>query len=145
MTTDKKNILLLLSKYQALLIENDKLRAEVEALKAQLAALGHPNDSAMGKVETASVGSIPGIPNDALTDAVRTNSDRKVNQQSRPEDKIELFMSLFKGRADVYARRWQIQTENPDTRLPASTNGSLVSATNHESNAMSAVTSLSRS
>ncbi len=107
MTTDKKNILSLLSKYQALLIENDKLRAEVERLKARLAALGHPNDLAIGRVETASAGSISGIPNDALTDGVGKNSDRKVNQQSGSEDKIELFMSLFKGRTDVYAKRWR--------------------------------------
>ncbi len=107
MTTDKKNVLSLLNKYQALLIENDRLRAEVETLKAQLAALDHPNDLAPRKVEKASPENITGIPNDALTDAVRTNPNRRVNQQSRSEAKIDLFMSLFRGRTDVYAKRWQ--------------------------------------
>ena len=107
MTTDKKNILSLLNKYQALLIENDRLRAEVETLKAQLAALDHPNDLAPRKVEKASPENITRIPNDALTDAVRTNPNRRVNQQSRSEAKIDLFMSLFRGRTDVYAKRWQ--------------------------------------
>jgi len=30
-----------------------------------------------------------------------------VTNSSSPEDKINLFMSLFRGRDDVYAKRWQ--------------------------------------
>ena len=35
-----------------------------------------------------------------------------VDASSPPEDKIGLFRSLFAGRADVYAQRW----ENPSTK-----------------------------
>ena len=107
MATDKKNILSLLDKYQTLLIENDKLRAEVETLKARLAALGHPNYLPNREDELASAENLTGIPNNAITDAVGAISYRGVNQQSGSEAKIELFMSLFKGRTDVYAKRWQ--------------------------------------
>jgi hypothetical protein len=31
----------------------------------------------------------------------------KVNQHSRPEEKIALFRSLFRGRDDVYPRRFE--------------------------------------
>lgn len=30
-----------------------------------------------------------------------------VNKNSSPKDKIELFLSLFRGRSDVFAKRWQ--------------------------------------
>lgn len=107
MTTDKKNILSLLDKYEALLIENDKLRAEVGTLKAELAALSHPIELATEKVETASAENISGIPSYVITDRAKMNPDRKVNQQSGSGDKIKLFKSLFRGRSDVYAKRWQ--------------------------------------
>ena len=34
-------------------------------------------------------------------------SDAKVNSRSSADDKIKLFRSLFRGREDVYAKRWQ--------------------------------------
>ncbi len=35
------------------------------------------------------------------------NNSNKINIFSSPEDKISLFMSLFAGREDVYAHRWE--------------------------------------
>lgn len=29
-----------------------------------------------------------------------------VTQSSQPDEKLDLFMSLFRGRDDVYAKRW---------------------------------------
>ncbi len=107
MTHDKKDILSLLSKYQALLIENEKLRAQVKALKAQLGILGHSDVSATEKAALANTGSISGIPANIPTEPLETNSKFKADQQSDPGDKIRLFMSLFRGRDNVYARRWQ--------------------------------------
>lgn len=39
--------------------------------------------------------------------SIRGNKCIQVNKNSAPKDKIRLFMSLFKGREDVYAKRWQ--------------------------------------
>ncbi|MDO9535233.1 MAG: hypothetical protein Q7J85_07875 [Bacillota bacterium] len=51
-------------------------------------------------------------------DNTASESDNQVsisplNNNSSPEDKIKLFMSLFKGRDDVYAKRWQTKKGSP--------------------------------
>ena len=39
-------------------------------------------------------------------------SEQGINRFSRPEEKIHLFRSLFRGREDVFARRWySVKTE----------------------------------
>jgi hypothetical protein len=35
------------------------------------------------------------------------NGSEQVTNNSSPQEKIKLFMSLFRGRDDVYAKRWQ--------------------------------------
>lgn len=77
----------LLTKYQTLLVENERLKAENKRLRAQLGQVyPHP----MGLFELK--------PNE-LCSGVTQNSDTR--------EKVHLFMSLFKGREDVYAKRWQ--------------------------------------
>lgn len=108
MARNKKITFSLLGKYQALLIENDRLKAENEKLKSQLAALNHfeekpgqvkMQDAAVDDKETPSpVISTESIPADPAT---------TINQDSKSNEKIKLFMSLFRGREDVYAKRWQ--------------------------------------
>ena len=38
---------------------------------------------------------------------VKNPIEALVNNNSRPDDKIKLFTSLFRGRSDVYAKRWE--------------------------------------
>jgi superfamily II DNA or RNA helicase len=78
----------LFSKYQKLLTENTILKAENDALKARC-ALNEKNKSDQNQ----------GAANVILPPTLKNIAD--------PADKISLFMSLFKGRDDVYAKRWQ--------------------------------------
>ncbi len=88
-------------KYQALLAENSALREENEILKARLGVIDlsgpdrpqdslNPYPSAFPALESPGKSPPPGVPS-----------------QLDPAEKIRLFMSLFKGREDVYAKRWQ--------------------------------------
>lgn len=74
-------------KYQVLLKENYDLKAENKKLKAQL-GIDYPRTDSSAVV------------NDEKSISITT-------QNLKAEEKIKLFMSLFKGRGDVYAKRWQ--------------------------------------
>jgi len=91
----------LLEKYQALRAENSALREENEILKARLRITNTQRPDRLHDLknnlslaheapELQEIKPQPGIP--ARLD---------------PAEKIRLFMSLFKGREDVYAKRWQ--------------------------------------
>ncbi len=92
----------LLGKYQALLAENSILKEELRNLKAQL-----------GIVECQVVSSCEDFnsePEMPCTESENSNDLRSgINNMSDSIDKIKLLMSLFRGRDDVYAKRW----ENP--------------------------------
>lgn len=90
----------LLEKYQVLLAENNKLKEEISLIKAQLGTV------------------IPQTVTDKILDC-KSESERdnqepageilssNINSKSDCMEKIKLFMSLFKGRDDVYAKRWE--------------------------------------
>jgi hypothetical protein len=105
MTNDKSNKLSLLNKYQSLLIENDRLKNENKKLKAQLEALKHPANN-INEIKQNII-----IENDkekvSSDISYQTKYVAAVNQNSSPGEKIKLFMSLFKGRENIYAKRWQ--------------------------------------
>lgn len=94
------NLKELLEKYQVLLIENNNLKKEIENLQAQL---GIPEQQ---------VGSNEFPKQKPVLKIIEQNSSNQVispniNNFSDPMGKIKLFMSLFKGRDDVYAYRWE--------------------------------------
>ena len=108
MTDDKINNFSLLNRYQSLLIENDKLKAENKKLKEQLAVLNNLQKPQNGLV--ISIDSINEKEEIYLTSPnqeLPVLPEVSINQHSKPCEKIKLFMSLFKGREDVYAVRWQ--------------------------------------
>ena len=82
----KDDYFILLEKYNLLLEENKKLKAELVCLK--------------GKTDIATP--------EAKTDNQLSMSS--TNKHSSPEEKIALFRSLFRGREDVFARRWYSKT-----------------------------------
>ncbi|WP_320415655.1 TOTE conflict system archaeo-eukaryotic primase domain-containing protein [Candidatus Contubernalis alkalaceticus] len=87
----------LLEKYQTLLAENSNLKNEIKRLKAQLseAELKFIPDSICEN-------KLPSGFYDA--DDIEKPSDSSINSFSDPMKKIMLYMSLFKGRNDVYAK-----------------------------------------
>jgi len=90
----------LLEKYNLLLNENNRLSEENERLKAQLGI----TKSKASKTSTALI-----ITKDTLhgDEPTVSASFSGVNKTSDSISKIKLFMSLFKGRDDVYATRWE--------------------------------------
>ena len=73
--------------------ELERLRAENAMLRGLLRAHGIeiPEDTAQGGADAAQ----------------SMEAGLKVSKRSATVDKISLFMSLFHGREDVYARRWE--------------------------------------
>lgn len=76
----------LFEKYRNLLIENEKLKAEILQLRSSIA---------VSEPEQPPGTWIPEIPYSSI------------NKKSDSKQKIALFLSLFRGRDDVYAQRWQ--------------------------------------
>ncbi len=78
----------LFKKYQSLLVEINDLRAENKKLKGQLGIIEQPAVIISDKISEAMLVSV-------------------INQKSEANGKIELYLSLFRGRNDVYAKRWK--------------------------------------
>jgi len=90
----------LLEKCRALLAENFALKEENETLKARLGLAGTPPDS---QQELNSLLSLPIEATEFREREILSGAPGRLD----PTEKIRLFMSLFKGREDVYAKRWQ--------------------------------------
>lgn len=73
----------LLEKYNLLLEENRKLKREITILRGQ-SKLDEQNIAENSKEKTIA----------------------SVNKFSSPQEKIKLYRSFFRGREDVFARRW---------------------------------------
>ena len=99
---------LLLSAYNELLIENKKLKEENDELKRKfgLANTEEPTIFESDEVKSPVVELFPMA---------------KINKSSETE-KINLFMSLFRGREDVFARRWYSPTSNKSGYQPVCQN-----------------------
>ena len=99
---DKESIFFeeLFERYQALLAENRNLKEEIGALKARLGVpdVRIPINKIFGK-EPEPEEIAPQSTSEALPSGISNRSDSS--------EKIKLFMSLFKGRDDVYAKRWE--------------------------------------
>jgi superfamily II DNA or RNA helicase len=93
-------------RYQALLEENTKLRAEINMLELNSGILQAESTLAEDlSFEEASIGLCENV---SKIESIETETEGKpLNNFSDTKNKIILFMSLFKGREDVYAKRWQ--------------------------------------
>lgn len=99
---------------QVLLIENSKLKEEVRTLKARLIIA-----EARCSGDEISVNK-PEVEKNVLEAA--GVSPPGMNKNADEGDKIRLFMSLFKGRDDVYARRWENRKKGTSGYSPSCQN-----------------------
>jgi hypothetical protein len=90
----------LLEKYNILLEEINRLSKENSQLKAQLGL----TKSELSQNTTSAIKTEKNRSDDESTDR---NCFSDVDSTSDALSKIRLFMSLFKGRDDVYAKRWE--------------------------------------
>lgn len=95
-------------KYDALLEENECLKAKIRKLESQqnpISSLKTNNVQSNGSKQKDERGPdlkfVDSSPNKIICGAT------SINQYSPTNEKITLFMSLFKGRNDVYAKKWQ--------------------------------------
>ncbi len=100
-----------------------RLQDELVAARAEIARLKEENDrlrSDRPKVATASVHRSQRAPRlFAATEEALVG----VDGNSRPQDKVRLFRSLFAGRADVYAQRWENQSRSKSGWSPVKLGG----------------------
>ncbi len=94
----------LLEKYNLLLSENSRLIKENDKLKVQLGITKHmPSENRIAESTTEK--------NMLDDEPADTTTFSRVNNTSDSISKIKLFMSLFKGRDDVYAKKWENKKE----------------------------------
>ncbi len=89
----------LLADYQVLLAENESLKEEITRLKARLGILDPRIESEANPPLVSAL-----QPSPVNTDEVATSG---LTAKSETKDKIRFFLSLFRGREDVHAKRWE--------------------------------------
>jgi superfamily II DNA or RNA helicase len=105
----------LLEKYGHLLGDNRRLTEENRQLRAQLGiARSDCPESGVGQTTAKTIL--------ADTPSPEGNSFRNITRASDAVSKIELFMSRFKGRDDVFASRWENQSKNTSGYSPVCLN-----------------------
>jgi len=101
------------TKYQLLLAENRLLKAELDAFKAGL------NSTELQRQEKPCFCREPeNIIQPPATESTSTN----ISNRSESAEKIRLFMPLFKGRDDVYAKRWDSKKKGSSGYSPVCLN-----------------------
>ncbi|MBT3179086.1 MAG: DEAD/DEAH box helicase family protein [Desulfobacula sp.] len=96
-------------KYEALLEENKSLKAKIREFDSNSKVI-IPHDEAIQPMETLFQeleGSVSKQQSDTITLNDNFLNDKPVTRHSLNHEKISLFMSLFKGRKEVYAKKWQ--------------------------------------
>ncbi len=95
-------------KYDELLGENEYLRAKIRKLESKQ---NSPTSLKVNPVQNTQAKQRDEFDPDQKSDNSSANSvifeNNSINQNSSANEKIVLFMSLFKGRRDVYAKKWQ--------------------------------------
>lgn len=98
--------------YAALQAENRTLKEEIEDLRRQLGLISEKEPSG---TQTPAVEEIH-------VKIDKTEEIPLVHRHSPSDKKIDLFMSLFKGREDVYAKRWESQKTGKSGYQPVCAN-----------------------
>ena len=116
----------------------DELLAELAAAKAQLSKLDEERSGLQLQIsslqdELSSIG--------ILDPTTRQAANPKVANPRTTREKIVLFRSLFRGRSDVFPKRWEnTQKGRQDTHRPVPTSGYAAYAINPASSVVIALT-----
>ena len=107
-------------KYQQLLIENNSLKEEIKRLKTLLGMELSRNQASEGFTPSEALAehSEPEI-FDRQTEPKPSTPSETINKRSDASEKIRLFQSLFRGRDDVYAKRWENKAKGTSGYSPA--------------------------
>ncbi len=99
----------LYEKYQALLEENRHLKSRIEALESKTGSGGDGQSPSQNSVtlQPAAFHEDSEQYSSDTNPATDTSFFKAIDKFSPGTDKIDLFMSLFRGREDVFARRWE--------------------------------------
>ncbi len=99
----------LYQKYLSLLEENACLKAKLKTIEAEPSSFNTLPDTYQAQELLFEKTRKPESDNQVQEDLIGIEPlcVKPVHHYSGKEDKIELFMSLFKGRNDVYAKRWE--------------------------------------
>ena len=106
-------------KYQQLLLENKRLREEIKRLRTE-----HGMDTIHEASQASNIASeYLAVPEPKLFDwhleAKPSAPSEAIDKLSDASAKIRLFQSLFKGRDDVYAKRWENKEKGTAGYSPA--------------------------
>ncbi|MDA3880221.1 MAG: hypothetical protein PF436_07535 [Prolixibacteraceae bacterium] len=99
------------AEYDKLLEENRLLREKVESLQSQIQKPNAYKPSSTSEITEKP----PFFQDDAVTSST-------INKFSSPDEKINLYLSLFIGRTDVYAKRWENKKKDKSGYSPVCTN-----------------------
>ncbi|HKK82237.1 MAG TPA: hypothetical protein VJ909_08305, partial [Prolixibacteraceae bacterium] len=99
------------TEYEKLLEENHLLKEKIETLKTQI-----QKSNASESSYTSNVVSKPSLFQHNVVNSCT------INQYASPDEKIRLYMSLFKGRTDVYAKRWENKKKDKSGYSPVCKN-----------------------
>lgn len=111
MTNDFDN---LLKNYNTLQLENKQLKEEIKQLQKQL------DIDVEQKTEKNNSPEISNLHNSSSSEILQFETDNpSVTNISGSAEKIKLFLSLFKSRDDVFARRWENQKKDTSGYSPA--------------------------
>lgn len=106
----------LLKSYNALQLENNQLKEEIKQLRQQLGIeIEHPEETIEPPKTTNLL--------ETSTETIQFETiEPSVTNNSSSAEKINLFLSLFKGRDDVFARRWENRKKETSGYSPACAN-----------------------
>ena len=96
-------------KYEALLQENEYLKAKIREIESKSGFVhlghesGHTRQTCSQNLEECASSQQSG----AKASDDNFDNEHALTKYSQDHEKISLFMSLFKGRTDVYAKKWQ--------------------------------------
>jgi hypothetical protein len=101
--------------YEELLAAYDDLKKENALLKSEIRELRGKSNEPQALLFEPEV-------NTPSRSAITFLPKIHIHINSHPKEKIELFMSLFRGRSDVFAKRWQSTKTGTGGYQPACAN-----------------------